>query len=160
MWLAPYIVLIWLGLVLWSTFASEKLLTVFELPVNEAGDKYDYIEYSMENTQIISFSICFYFKPTYQLNLNHQVLLQIPDFIKIGLYKDSVGGWLQIGKEYKIFDFPAVLYPRTWSSLCIQQTLTELKIWHENQTIFTENMIELPSFNTQVFMYNIYGRFQ
>ena len=114
----------------------------------------------MENTQIISFSICFYFKPTYQLNLNHQVLLQIPDFIKIGLYKDSVGGWLQIGKEYKIFDFPAVLYPRTWSSLCIQQTLTELKIWHENQTIFTENMIELPSFNTQVFMYKIYGRFQ
>ena len=152
MLVAPYLVLFWAMLVLGSTLATPNMLTVFQFPVDEVDGKYDYIEYTMKNTQLAAFSICFYFKPTYQLNPNSQILLQIPDFLKLRLYKDSVGGWLEIGKERIIFDFPFALYPRTWNSFCIQQTSTEIKIWHENQIIYTESMSNLPSFNLQVFI--------
>ena len=152
MLVAPYLVLFWAMLVLGSTLATPNMLTVFQFPVDEVDGKYDYIEYTIENTQLTAFSICFYFKPTYQLNHNSQILLTIPDFIKLGMYKDSVGGWMEIGKEMIIFDFPTALYPRTWNSFCIQQTSAERKIWHENQTIYTENIINLSSFNIQVFI--------
>ena len=141
MLVAPYLVLFWAMLVLGSTLATPNMLTVFQFPVDEVDGKYDYIEYTIENTQLTAFSICFYFKPTYQLNPYSQTLLQIPDFLKLGLYKDSVGGWLEIEKERIIFDFPFAIHPRIWNSFRIQQTSSERKIWHENQTIYTENMI-------------------
>ena len=133
-----------------SCLASQNELTVFNFKADGAEGVEDYVEFRLDNTQITAFSICFYFKPTFQLNRNVQILLKFPSFITVGIYEDSVGGWLKIGAENIIFDFPSALYPRTWNSFCIQQTSSERKIWHENQTIYEENLNEDINFNIKV----------
>ena len=126
---------------------SQQMLTVFQLP-GDAGE--DYVEYTVDSGPVSTFSICLYFKPAYQLNKNVQILLTIPGFITVGIYEDSIGGWLEIGTENIIFDFPAALYPRTWNSFCIQQSSVKRKIWHENQIIYEEDITENINFNIKV----------
>ena len=153
MWIAQHLALLGAMFLFHSYFAAENLSTLFKFPVNQLKERNDYIEFRLENTNASTFSICLNFKLAYRLNKNHQILLKIPNFITIGIYEDSVGGWLKIGKDNIIFDFTAALYPRTWNSLCIQQTLTERKIWHANQTIYTEKIKKIPSFNIKVYIF-------
>ena len=130
MWIAQHFALLG-AMFLFQYFAAENLSSVFKFPVNQLKERNDYIEFSLENTNASAFS----------------------NFITIGIYEDSVGGWLKIGKDNIIFDFPAALYPRTWNSLCIQQTLNERKIWHANQTIYTEKITKIPAFNIKVYIF-------
>ena len=152
MLVAQYLVLMGVLFLTGSYLAkTEDLLTVLEFPVAGVADSKDGVEYSLENTEASAFTICFYFKPAYQLNTNLQILLKVLNFLTIGIYEDSVGGWLEIQKENIIFDFPEALLPRTWNSFCIQQTSKERKVWHENKIIYFETLKDIPAFTIQVF---------
>ena len=155
MWVASYLVLLWPVVLFSSVFSSAKIMTVFNFRPHEMENSEDdsYLKYNLEATPVTAFTICFYFKPAFQLNPNSEIILEIPELMKIGIYKDSAGGWLEIGKENIIFDFPTTLYPRHWNGFCVQQTQKKRKIWHENQLIFDEKVENSASFNIQVLFY-------
>lgn len=134
--------------------ASHHKLTVFQFPPLVAGGTKGTVEFNLSTTSVTSFSICLYFRPAYQIHRHVQTMLEIPGFVKLAIYEDSVGGSLQIGTENIIFDFPSALYPRTWNTFCIQQTSVARKIWHGNQTIYVEALNDNINFVTLVLKHN------
>ena len=63
--------------------ATQNMLTVFQFQVDEVDGKYDNIEYTMKNTQLTAFSICFYFKPKYRGHIvdSRMYIWSTPDVI-------------------------------------------------------------------------------
>ena len=118
--------------------ASEAMVEIIILPANKV-DPTTNVQFLMENTTTKEFSVCFYFKPEFRLNPNHVVILFIPGVLKIGINKNSKGGWLAINSDESIFDFMEPLFPRIWYSMCVQAGDGKIKIWLEDTLILDKN---------------------
>ena len=121
-----------------DVLGDGEMVEVFTLPMKPAN-KTQFVQFETEKKDIEAISACFYFKPNFRFNLNYSMLLDIPDVLSIGIYKDSGSGWVIIGTENLIFDFVEPLFPRTWYSMCVQAGEGRREVWHENKTIFKKD---------------------
>ena len=125
----------------WTTFflmapttgVGGKLLDSFNIPRAKPNVQLaSLVTYTLQTTNTQTFSICVYFRPAYQVNQEDMVLFDTgsgSDLIRAGLFKDGMGGWVEVGNEYLALEFMEGIEPRQWSSLCLSQGLLERKVW-------------------------------
>ena len=109
-----------------------QLLDSFNIPRTKPNVKASLISYTVQQTTTETFSICVYFRPAYQVNQEDMVLFDTgsgSNLIRAGLFKDGMGGWIEVGDEYLALEFIEGIEPRQWSSLCLSQGLLERKVW-------------------------------
>ena len=114
------------------TGVGGKLLDSFNIPRAKSNVQASLVTYTLQETTTQTFSICVYFRPDYQVNQEDMVLFDTgseSNLIRAGLFKDGMGGWVEVGDEYLALEFLEGIKPRQWSSLCISQGLLERKVW-------------------------------
>ena len=123
----------------WSTIfflvlvgVDAKLLDSFNIPRAKPNVQASLVTYTLQEATTQTFSICVYFRPAFQVNQEDMVLFDTgseSNLIRAGLFKDGMGGWVEVGDEYLALEFGEGIEPRQWSSLCLSQGLFERKVW-------------------------------
>ena len=120
----------------WTIFfftgVGGKLLDSFNIPRTKPNVQASLVTYTLQQTTTQTFSICVYFRPAYQVNQEDMVLFDTgsgSNLIRAGLFRDGMGGWVEVGNEYLALEFLEGIEPRQWSSLCLSQGLLERKVW-------------------------------
>ena len=96
------------------------------------NNKANLITYTLPKTTTQMYSVCVYLKPDYRLNQEDMVLFDTGknrNLIRAGIFKDGIGGWVEMGDEYLALEFNKGIAPRQWTSLCLSQGLLERKVW-------------------------------
>ena len=101
-----------------TTGVGGNLLDSFNIPRTKPNNVQlaSLVRYSLQQTKTRIFSICVYFRPAYQVNQEDMVLFDTgsgSDLIRAGLFKDGMGGWVEVGNNFHLITF----IPRQISSL-------------------------------------------